>query len=502
MSEQKQHAAAAYARMSTDMQNYSIRHQTAVIALFAQQNGIDIVREYTDEGRSGLTIEGRPALRQMLAEILSGHAPYRTVLVYDVSRWGRFQDIDESAHYEFMCRQAGVTVLYVAEAFANDGTPMASMIKGLKRLMAAEYSRELSAKVLNAQCSFARLGYKAHGGDAGYGLRRVCAAADGTFKRILAPGERKPALTDRVKFALGPEQEVAVVKETYRLYLEDGLGDTAIAAHWNARGIKNQFGECWDPYNVRRILTSEKYTGAIVYNRSSTQLNSRRLLNPEEQWVRVLDAHPQIVPRAVFDAAQMERKRRLKMPAKDAITMRLKALHERTGKVNAALIKADSRLPGPQFIRSVFGSLAAAYAAADIAPARTARSALTKAATFALLDQLVPQVEDLIRDAGAASERLGRGMLRINGGVRLRIAVSCCRHEEHARRWKVTLRSQRPYDFVLCARLNIANDAIASYYLFPVSQFVQRSIWFNTANAPEHESCRYRSLNAIFGIDD
>jgi DNA invertase Pin-like site-specific DNA recombinase len=37
------------------------------------------------------------------------------VLVYDVSRWGRFQDIDESAHYEFVCKQAGIKVAYCAE---------------------------------------------------------------------------------------------------------------------------------------------------------------------------------------------------------------------------------------------------------------------------------------------------------------------------------------------------------------------------------------------------
>jgi len=54
---------------------------------------------------------------------------------------------------------------------------------------------------------------------------------------------------------------------------------------------------------------------------------------------------------------------------------------------------------------------------------------------------------------------------------------------------------------VLCARLNIANDAVASFYLFPVSQFEQRSVWFNAANAPEHESCRYPTLNAIFGVE-
>lgn len=41
--------------------------------------------------------------------------------VYDVSRGGRFQDTDESAHYEFLCRRAEIAVPYCAEQFENDG---------------------------------------------------------------------------------------------------------------------------------------------------------------------------------------------------------------------------------------------------------------------------------------------------------------------------------------------------------------------------------------------
>ena len=54
------------------------------------------------------------------------------VLVYDVSRWGRYQDTDEAAHYEFLCKRAGVPIHYCAEQFPNDGSVPAAILKALK----------------------------------------------------------------------------------------------------------------------------------------------------------------------------------------------------------------------------------------------------------------------------------------------------------------------------------------------------------------------------------
>src|SRR5260370_34869745 len=78
---------------------------------------------------------------------------------FSPARRGRFQDTDESAHYEFICKQAGIKVAYCAEQFDNDGTMMSNILKNLKRGMAAEYSRELSAKVHAGPARFARLGF-------------------------------------------------------------------------------------------------------------------------------------------------------------------------------------------------------------------------------------------------------------------------------------------------------------------------------------------------------
>src|SRR6266702_3380792 len=98
------------------------------------------------EGESGLNLKNRAGLAQLLTDVSSDQADFEFILVYDVSRWGRFQDIDESAHYEFICKQAGIKVAYCAEQFDNDGSMVSNIVKNIKRVMAAEYSLELSAK--------------------------------------------------------------------------------------------------------------------------------------------------------------------------------------------------------------------------------------------------------------------------------------------------------------------------------------------------------------------
>ena len=118
--------AAKYVRLSTEHQQYSIDNQTALIERYAGEHHMEIVRTYVDSGKSGLTIESRPGLRQLIADVESGFPGFTAILVYDVSRWGRFQDVDESAFYEYRCRRAKIALHYCAEQFANDGTTLAA----------------------------------------------------------------------------------------------------------------------------------------------------------------------------------------------------------------------------------------------------------------------------------------------------------------------------------------------------------------------------------------
>src|SRR5437764_1446286 len=98
--------------MSTDRQEYSTDNQRDVLASYAARRGLTVVRTYADDGRSGISLDGRDALKALIADVRSDHADFEFILVYDVSRWGRFQDADESAYYEFICKEAGIQVLY------------------------------------------------------------------------------------------------------------------------------------------------------------------------------------------------------------------------------------------------------------------------------------------------------------------------------------------------------------------------------------------------------
>src|SRR5882724_2955899 len=152
--------AAQYVRMSTEHQQYSTENQLDAIETYARVHNMEIVRTYSDSGKSGLNLVGREGLRDLLRDVETGRADYSAILVYDISRWGRFQDADESAYYEYVCKRAGISVQYCAEQFENDGSPVSTIVKGVKRAMAGEYSRELSAKVFAGQCRLIQRGFK------------------------------------------------------------------------------------------------------------------------------------------------------------------------------------------------------------------------------------------------------------------------------------------------------------------------------------------------------
>lgn len=220
--------AVAYVRMSTDHQKYSTENQLDAIRRYATARGLEIIRVFEDSGRSGLRLDGREALQKLMAEVQSGHADFSAILVYDVSRWGRFQDADEGAYHEHICSRAGIRVHYCGEQFENDGSIGSNLLKTIKRVMAGEYSRELSVKVFAGQCRLVELGFR-QGGAPGYGLRRVLIDEHRSAKGELTRGERKSLQSDRVILAPGPAQEVDVVRRMYRMFVQEGRSERDIA---------------------------------------------------------------------------------------------------------------------------------------------------------------------------------------------------------------------------------------------------------------------------------
>src|SRR5471032_1577395 len=235
---------AAYVRMSTEHQQYSTENQLDRVKEYAARRGMEIVRVFADEGKSGLSMKGRDSLRRMIAEVEAGQTEFKAILAYDVSRWGRFQDADESGYYEYICKRAGVAVHYCAEQFENDGSPTSNIIKSVKRSMAGEYSRELSTKVFEGACRLIQLGFK-QGGKAGFGLRRMVVDPAGRPKGILQPGEQKFLATDRVMLVPGPDAEQQIVREIYQMFVHGGQSVRQLVAALIARGLTDEGGSPW-----------------------------------------------------------------------------------------------------------------------------------------------------------------------------------------------------------------------------------------------------------------
>jgi len=356
--------AAAYVRMSTEHQQYSASNQMDVIREYAKRRGLEIVKEYSDEGKSGLNIQGRDSLAQMIRDVQVGDAKFSCILVYDISRWGRFQDADESAYYEYICRQAGVAVHYCAEQFENDGSPVSTIVKGVKRAMAGEYSRELSSKVFQGACRLIQLGYK-QGGTAGFGLRRMLVDQNQQHKAVLKMGEHKSLQTDRVVLVPGPEEEVKRVQWIYEQFLNGAKTESEIAKLLNAEGVLTDFGRPWTKGAVHQILTNEKYIGNNVYHRTSFKLKRKHVVNSPEKWIRSDGAFEGIVAPDVFYQVRgiiLARSRKL---SDQEMLDKLQGLLKQHGQISGILIDEAEDLPSSTAFRHRFGSLVSAYRLID-----------------------------------------------------------------------------------------------------------------------------------------
>jgi hypothetical protein len=222
------------------------------------------------------------------------------VLVYDFSRCGRFQDADESAFYEYLCKRPGISAVSCAEQFEKDCSPVSTTAKGPKRAMAGEFSRELSQKVFTGQCCLIACGFR-QGGPPGYGLRPMLIEENCQPKGIHERVQHKIFQTDRATLVPGPE-EVAIVLEIFRSFVEGQKSETDIAENLNSYGIPANPGRARTRGTMHQIQINEKYTGNTVWNRSSFKLKKHRVQNDPEIRVRAEGAFEAVVDPGFFAA--------------------------------------------------------------------------------------------------------------------------------------------------------------------------------------------------------
>lgn len=462
---------------------------------------MEIVRSYTDSGKSGLRIEGRAGLKQLIADIENDQADFEVILVYDVSRWGRFQDADESAHYEFICRTSGIAVHYCAEQFENDGSPVATIVKGVKRAMAGEYSRELSAKVFAGQCRLVEMGFR-QGGPAGYGLRRMLIDEHGHQKTLLDHGQQKSLQTDRVILVPGPTNEVQVVRRIYEAFVEDGKSEAQIADSFNQQNIKTDIGRPWTRGTIHQILTNEKYIGNNVFNRRSFKLKKRRVENPPDMWVRADGAFEPIVEVSTFHMAQGIIRERSRRFSDEEMLTRLKEAFAQHGYLSGLVIDESENMPSSSAYRYRFGSLLRAYTSVGFHPSRDYRYIEINQKLRKRHSASVAEVIAGVTDFGAtAYVDPTTELLHIN--QEFTAAICIARHQRTVAgfsRWKFRFDTGLRPDVTIGVRMNQSNADILDYYLLPLVDFSEPFLRLAEENGVAFDAYRFESLDYLFDM--
>jgi DNA invertase Pin-like site-specific DNA recombinase len=493
--------AAIYVRMSTEHQQYSTHNQQDKIEAYARSRSIEIVQVYADEGKSGLRIDGRAALQRLISDVETGKANFNVILVYDVSRWGRFQDADESAYYEYICRRAGIQVTYCAEQFENDGSPVSTIVKGVKRAMAGEYSRELSSKVFAGQCRLIEMGYR-QGGPAGFGLRRVLIDQSGVSKGTLTRGQHKSLQTDRVILRPGPPEEVEVVERIYRWFIDDGFQESTIAARLNREGVLTDLGRPWTRGTVHEVLTNEKYVGDNVFNRTSFKLKKQHVVNTPDMWIRKEGAFEAVVDRAIFYTAQGIIRARFRRFTDDELLERLKNLYQQRGLLSGLVINETDGMPSSSVYAHRFGSLIRAYQLIGFQPERDYK--------YLEINRFLRKLHPDVLQSTKANIEAKNGkvkwdektdLLLVNNEFTASIVLARCQQLESGRRfWKVRLDTGLNPDISVVVRLSPGNEEALDYYLLPRLDFGTCGIRLAEQNAMELESYRFDTLDYFYGM--
>lgn len=380
-------AVAYYRHSAQDRQENSVAIQQEQVQQWARTNGVEIIKEFADRGKSGLTAEGRDGFNEMMENWVKQRDDFQFVLCLDVSRWGRFQDIDLSATYSAECKKHGKQVIYTTLGKPKQNDQLYQVYVQFERFRAAQYSKELSDKVFRGCIKISQQGYWA-GGKPPYGFQRLLLDETRKPVQVLADGQRKSIQNQRVTLTPGNGQHVSTIQRIFQEFTQDLRDMKKIAVGLNRDRVPSPGGGKWNGSKVRHILVNEQYIGTMVYNKTTQKLKTPTRHNPQSEWVRTGSAFDAIVDHGVFDEAQRLLAEAALRYTPEYMLAQLERLIQEHAFLRPSLVRTDSEAPSPSTYAKHFVSLDAAYQ-------QVFRIALTDVRTQveSLLRGLVQEVE-------------------------------------------------------------------------------------------------------------
>ena len=260
--------AVIYARYSSDSQREeSIEGQIRECTVFAEKNGITVLRHYIDRAFSAKT-DNRPEFQNMIKD--SGKKLFDMIIVWKLDRFARNRY--DSARYKAALKKNGVKVVSATEVISEgaEGIILESVLEGY----AEYYSADLSEKVIRGMTDNA-LKCKYNGGTRPIGY----------------------IIDDEQYFQIDP-LTAPFVLDAFKRY-DEGATMTQIRDWLNEQGMRNTRGQRMTYNSVQHLLKNRRYMGEYAY---------RDIVVP--------DGIPAIVPKDLFERVQEKLAKNKKAPAR------------------------------------------------------------------------------------------------------------------------------------------------------------------------------------------
>ena len=278
-----------YSRVSTEMQvdGFSLAGQKTCLTSFAKREELRVVGEYEDAGKSGKSIEGRPAFKRMINDIKGG-LKVDYVIVYKLSRFGRnAADVLNSLE---LIQDYGVNLICTDEGIDSSQASGRLLISVLSAV--AQIEREnILEQTMNGRREKARQGLW-NGGQAPYGYKLV----DG-------------------KLEINPD-EAEIVKKIFEEYTSSSISMTSIAVKLNNIGAPrekrgNTYGSYWADSSIRSIIKNPIYIGKIKWgSRQMMKVKGSKVqkrVYTNDNVIIADGAHEPIISNELWEKAQSKR---------------------------------------------------------------------------------------------------------------------------------------------------------------------------------------------------
>jgi site-specific DNA recombinase len=231
-----------YVRVSTEEQaqeGFSIRAQEQKLKDYARIKDWPIYKIYADEGISGKDIKGRPAVKELIADVEAGNV--KNVLVFKIDRLTR----------------STADLIYLVDTFNKYDCAFNSLLESIDTHTA---SGRMFLKIIGIFAEFereniierTRVGVERKVKE-GYSL----CTAQASYGYDRAIGERIQTIN---------EEEAEIVREIFEMFVTGGETLTNIARLLNLRGVKTKADKTWDSSKIRRLLKNSNYIGNVRHH--------------------------------------------------------------------------------------------------------------------------------------------------------------------------------------------------------------------------------------------